>query len=255
MKRDIIQIDREKCIGCALCTTACAEGALVMDAENKAVLAKEIYCDGLGACLDVCPAGALTIVRREADAFDEEAVIANGGAPPKRAAHHGHAGCPGQAVRSFASQSSQSPSTPSPAGASTPASFTAGLSPGVTPSELGQWPIQLHLISPNAPYFEGCDLLIAADCTAFALGSFHPELLKGRKLAIACPKLDDGAGYLGKLTELIRSNTVYSITAAIMEVPCCRGLKKLVEEAVAASGKSIAVRTVVVGISGELSQG
>jgi ferredoxin len=260
MKRNIIEIDREACTGCALCTTACAEGALVMDKENKAVLAKKIFCDGLGACLDVCPSGALKIIEREANAFDEEAVIAHSGTPPARHAaqaqseahaSHGHAGCPGSALRSFDPQSSRAPATPSSASASAPGAGPA--KPCLTASELAQWPIQLHLISPNAPYFEGCDLLIAADCTAFALGSFHQGLLKGNKLAIACPKLDDAQGYREKLTELVRSNTVYSITVAIMEVPCCRGLKKLVEEAVAASGKNIAVRTVVVGIDGGLS--
>jgi Fe-S-cluster-containing hydrogenase component 2 len=264
MKRNIIEIDRETCTGCALCTTACAEGALVMDKENKAVLAKEIFCDGLGACLDVCPSGALKIIEREAPAFDEAAATAQAGKPivqPQPPAHE-HSGCPGSALRSFVPQAGRAPGAPlaSPvqkAQAQAEPCLTAEPSlaaePCLTASELAQWPIQLHLISPNAPYFEGCDLLIAADCTAFALGSFHQGLLKGKKLAIACPKLDDAQGYREKLTELIRENTVYSITAAIMEVPCCRGLKKLVEEAVAASGKNIAVRTVVVGIDGGLS--
>jgi ferredoxin len=261
MKRKIIQIDREKCTGCALCTTACAEGALVMDDQNKAVLAKEIFCDGLGACLDVCPTGALTIIERDADAFNEEAVIAHGGTPPAFVGNpparqaespgpqHSHPGCPGSALRSFAPQSARSAPSPS----ASPRLSSPSSSPTSLSSELAQWPIQLHLVSPNAPYFQGCDLLVAADCCAFALGSFHQDLLKGKKLAIACPKLDDSSGYLEKLTELIRSNTVYSITVAIMEVPCCRGLKKLVEEAVAASGKSIAVKTVVVGIAGGIA--
>lgn len=258
MKRNIIQIDRDKCSGCARCTTACAEGALVMDEANKAVLAKEIFCDGLGACLDVCPSGALTIVEREAEAFDEDAVIAHGGTPPApnaapgpRQGQHGHPGCPGSALRSFSPQASRAPAGPGLAPLARPAP-APGPAPdtGPAPSELGQWPIQLHLVSPNAPYFQGCDLLVAADCSAFALGSFHRDLLQGKKLAIACPKLDDARGYLEKLAELVRSNTVYSITVAIMEVPCCRGLKKLVEDAVAASGKSIAVKTVVVGIDG-----
>ena len=118
------------------------------------------------------------------------------------------------------------------------------------PSELGQWPIQLHLVSPSAPYFHGCDLLVAADCTAYALGSFHADLLKGKALVIACPKLDDTAGYVDKLAELIAHNTIYSLTAAIMEVPCCSGLSRIVSEAIEKSGKSIAVRTMVIGTDG-----
>ena len=118
-------------------------------------------------------------------------------------------------------------------------------------SELGQWPIQLHLVSPAAPYFRQCDLLVAADCIAFALGSFHSELLRGKALVIACPKLDQSEGYVEKLAELIKGNTVYSITVAIMEVPCCSGLSRIVAEAVESSGKSIAVKTVVVGIQGQ----
>jgi hypothetical protein len=118
------------------------------------------------------------------------------------------------------------------------------------PSELGQWPIQLHLVAPSAPYFRECDLLIAADCTAFALGAFHAELLRGKSLAIACPKLDRTEGYVEKLAQLIAGNTIYSITVAIMEVPCCSGLSRIVAEAVERSGKNIAVKTVVVGIDG-----
>jgi ferredoxin len=247
MKRKIIEIDRDLCNGCAQCTTACAEGALVMDGENKAVLAKEIFCDGLGACLSVCPTGALTVIEREAEAFDEAAVEAHVGhaSHAGHVAHGGQQGCPGQAMRSFA-----------PAAARQVSAVRQVSAPGAhagTASELAQWPVQLHLISPQAPYFNECDLLIAADCTAFALGSFHADLLRGKRLAIACPKLDDSGGYLEKLAELIRSNTIYSITVAIMEVPCCRGLKQLVTEAVRLSGKNIAVKTVVVGISGGIA--
>jgi hypothetical protein len=119
-------------------------------------------------------------------------------------------------------------------------------------SELSQWPIQLHLVSPLAPYFNECDLLIAADCTAFALGSFHPELLKGKKLAIACPKLDETQGYIEKIAEILKNNTVYSLTVAIMQVPCCSGLYQMVVKAVELSGKSIAIKKVVIGIEGEI---
>ena len=217
MKRKVIEIDRALCNGCGECTTACAEGALVLDTEGKAVLVRDIYCDGLGACLDVCPTGALQIIEREAEAFDEAAV---------------HQGCPGSRAQTLA-----------------PAAVRPQTNPGETPSELGQWPIQLHLVSSVAPYFHECDLLIAADCTAFALGSFHADLLRGKALVIACPKLDRTDGYVEKLAELIGGNTVYSVTVAIMEVPCCSGLSRIVAEAVARSGKNLAVKTVVVPIS------
>jgi len=227
MKRDVIEIDRALCNGCGLCTTACAEGALALDAEGKAVLVHDIYCDGLGACLDVCPTGALTIVAREAEAFDEAAVALRTSLPGPGPGH----GCPGSRAQSFA-----------------PVRPGVPKAPGGSPSELGQWPIQLHLVSPAAPFFQDCDLLIAADCTAFALGSFHADLLRGKALVIACPKLDQTDGYVHKLAQLIAGNTVYSITVAIMEVPCCSGLSRIVAEAVARSGKNLAIKTVVVPI-------
>ena len=126
----------------------------------------------------------------------------------------------------------------------------AGAYAAPSSSELGQWPIQLHLVSPAAPYFHECDLLVAADCTAFALGSFHSDLLRGKALVIACPKLDNTEGYVEKLAELIRSNTIYSLTVAIMEVPCCSGLSRIALEAIERSGKNIAVKTVVIGLDG-----
>jgi len=268
-KRPIIEINRELCNGCGLCTTACAEGALVLDGENKAVLVREIFCDGLGACLDVCPTGALKVVERESEAYDpaltevhvrglrgEEAAARVHGAAGQGSerGHHGqaggmpvHSGCPGSLARTLSRPAApvQTGSDPSRGGGAVPAS--------PAPSELTQWPIQLHLVSPQAPYFNECDLLIAADCTAFSLGTFHPELLRGKKLVIACPKLDDTAGYVEKLAELLRINTVYSVTTAIMEVPCCSGLRRIVEEAVSRSGKNIAVRTRVVAMDGSLS--
>ena len=174
--RKIIEIDRDLCNGCGLCTTACAEGALALDDEGKAVLVRELYCDGMGVCLNVCPTGALTIVERESDEYDAEAAREHVTTHARRRSGRGtcHRG-------------------PRGAGAATPA-----------PSELTQWPIQLHLISPQAPYFKGADLLVAADCTAFTRGSFHADLLKGRKLVVACPKLDDVGPYVEKLAELIR---------------------------------------------------
>jgi NAD-dependent dihydropyrimidine dehydrogenase PreA subunit len=262
MKRKIIEIDRKLCDGCGQCTTACAEGALELDGEGKAVLVRDIYCDGLGACLDVCPTGALKVVEKDASAYDEDATASHVEATRGREAVAGvhrtgrviaspaarpgparHSGCPGSMARSF----TPTGGAPSPRG-----QVPAAAAPSSrAPSELGHWPIQLHLVSPAAPYFRECDLLVAADCTAFALGSFHQDLLRGKALVIACPKLDRVEGYVEKLAELIASNTVYSITVAIMEVPCCSGLRRIVEEAIERSGKSIAARIVVVGMDGQ----
>jgi len=254
-KRKIIEINRDLCDGCGLCTTACAEGALELDAENKAVLAKEIYCDGLGACLDVCPTGALKIVERESSDYDAQAaykhVLKTRG---KEAAAHVHGvgkdhgqhhkaaaplacGCPGSLAREI---------KPASAGARDGRTVSGA-------SELGQWPIQLHLVSPLAPYFKESDLLVAADCTAFSLGSFHPDLLKGRKLVIACPKLDETTGYVEKLAELIRLNDLKSLTVAVMSVPCCSGLHRMVERAVEESGVEIPIRRIVIGIDGQIA--
>lgn len=247
-KRRIIEIERGKCDGCGLCTTACAEGALELDAENKAVLVREIFCDGLGACLDVCPTGALKVVERESDEYDPRAafshVLETRGAEAASRVHGagggharaGHSGCPGSLAREI-------PCAPEPEAGT----VVSGK------SRLTQWPIQLHLISPLAPYFEGSDLLVAADCTAFALGGFHDGLLKGKKLVIACPKLDETQGYAEKLAELIRRNRLASLTVAIMTVPCCSGLERLVRQAVALSGETVEVKKVVVGIDGRVA--
>jgi len=258
-KRKVIEIDRDKCDGCGLCTTACAEGALELDAENKAVLVREIFCDGLGACLDVCPTGALEVVERESDEYDAGAaydhVLKTRGAEAAKQvhgasdthglarsgraghAHAGHGGCPGSLAREI-------PREPEDEG---PRAAAAK-------SRLSQWPIQLHLISPLAPYFEGADLLVAADCTAFALGGFHEDLLKGKKLVIACPKLDETGGYVEKLADLIKKNGLKSLTVAIMTVPCCSGLERMVELAVERSGVPLQVTKVVVGIDGKIVQ-
>jgi ferredoxin len=243
-RRKIIEIDRDKCDGCGICTDACAEGALMLDEEDKAVLAKEIYCDGMGACLDVCPTGALKIVERESDEYDPKAtyqhVLETRG---KEAAHHVHGivdkplacGCPGSMAQEIKK------SAPSQEGRAVSGA-----------SELSQWPIQLHLVSPFAPYFNESDLLIAADCTAFTLGSFHQDLLKGKKLIIACPKLDDTARYIEKIAEILKNNTINSLTVATMVVPCCSGLNHIVERAVEMSGNNINIRKVVIGIDGEV---
>jgi Fe-S-cluster-containing hydrogenase component 2 len=229
------------------------EGALELDEENKAVLVREIFCDGMGACLDVCPTGALKVVERESDEYDPEAtykhVLKTRG---KEAARHVHgaepstgharksapsfpAGCPGSIAREISKEEARE-------GTKT--------APGC--SELTQWPIQLHLVSPFAPYFQNVDLLIAADCTAFSFGSFHPDLLKGKKLIIACPKLDDTTGYVEKLAELLKKNNIRSLTVAIMTVPCCSGLFHMVEEAASRSGVGLTPKKVVLGVDGKI---
>jgi len=251
-KRKFIEIDRDKCDGCGLCTTACAEGALTLDEDNKAVLLKEIYCDGMGACLDVCPAGALEIIEREGDAYSAGAAYAHVlQTKGKEAASRVHgmtgiehhkpsgagqrtypSGCPGTVACEI-------PESDSPRGRKKAISGA---------SELRQWPIQLHLVSPSAPYFESSDLLIAADCTAFALGTFHRDLLKGKKLIIACPKLDETESYSQKLAEIIKQNNPKSLTVAIMTVPCCSGLYQIMQTAVELSGIKIDLKKKLVHI-------
>ncbi len=260
-KRQIIEIDRDNCNGCGLCTEACAEGALVLDDEDKAVLAKEIYCDGMGACLDVCPTGALTIVERESEAYDTEAtyrhVLKTRG---KKAAGHVHGIHPEEETKESRVEDSAKSSIPSLA-CGCPGSMAREIKKPISPreeksisgsSELSQWPIQLHLVSPYAPYFNKSDLLLAADCTAFALGSFHQDLLRGKKLIIACPKLDDTTGYVEKMAEIIKNNAIYSLTVATMVVPCCSGLVRMVEKAVEMSGTGIDIKKIVIGIDGEI---
>jgi len=264
IKRKIIEIDRDKCDGCGLCTDACAEGALVLDEENKAVLAKEIYCDGMGACLDVCPTDALKIIERESKEYDPQATYkhvlrtrgdeaaanvhgiekddASTGKRERSPAPDFPRGCPGSMSREIQKNPAAKGNNPSASGINTQSST----------SELAQWPIQLHLVSPYAPYFNESDLLIAADCTAFALGSFHNDLLKRKKLIIACPKLDDTTGYVEKLAEILKNNTIYSLTVAIMTVPCCAGLYNIVERAVEVSGTNINIKKTVIGLDGEI---
>jgi ferredoxin len=261
-KRKIIEIDRDLCNGCGLCTTACAEGALALDEENKAVLLKEIYCDGLGACLDVCPTDALKIVERESAGYDAAAsfdhVLGTRGKEAAAKVHGAELRTRGEGHRHGEQESGPGPRVSFPGGC--PGSVareipreSVGRSNRTVSgaSELRQWPIQLHLVSPYAPYFQGKDLLIAADCTAFSLGSFHQDLLKGKRLVIACPKLDETEGYVEKLAELIRQNNPKSITVAIMTVPCCSGLYQMVEEAVERAGVDLAIQKKVIHIDGQ----
>lgn len=270
MKRNIILIDEEKCNGCGLCTKACAEGALEI-IGGKAKLVSEVYCDGLGACLGKCPEDAIRIEAREAAAFDEHAVeqrLQQQAAPPaaKPVHGHGHSGCPGSQPRSLAAPvaaaakpahgkapcgcpGSMARSFAAPEGAAT----GAGESGPPAPSELRQWPVQLHLVPVNAPYWQGADLLIAADCVPFACAGFHAQFLKDRRLIIGCPKLDDQQAYLAKLQAIFEQNDIRSITVVHMEVPCCHGLPHLVQTALKQSGKSIPYKAVEIGLRGEVT--
>ena len=255
--REIIQIDEDLCNGCGLCVSACAEGAIQL-IDGKAKLVKDEYCDGLGACLGDCPVDAIKIIHRDAPEFDEQAVevhLAKMGRAPAPHAHQHAApepqapaqeapkppahpaahtgGCPGSMMRQFAEK---------PA-----AEMTTG-----TPSALQQWPVQLHLVPPTAPYFRDADLLLAADCAAFACGDFHARFLQGHGLAIACPKLDDAQGYVEKLAAMITDGGIRSITVVMMQVPCCRGLQRLVELAFQTAGRSVPLRTVILSLEGEI---
>ncbi len=241
-KRNIVKIDREKCNGCGLCVSACAEGAIKM-IDGKAELVSDNYCDGLGACLGECPQGAITIEEREADAFDEKAVHEH--LKKEKIAMVKHetgkvpCSCPGMKVMDFSEPKIENRKD-----------RTAEIHEEA--SELRQWPVQLHLVPPNAPYWDGANLLIAADCCAFAYASFHQKLLRGRRLVIACPKLDDTEGYVEKLAEIFSNNDIKSVLVAHMEVPCCGGLLKIVQQALELSGKSIPFAAVKVGLQGNL---
>ena len=245
-RRDIVQIDEELCNGCGLCISSCAEGAIQL-IDGKARLVKDEYCDGLGACLGECPQGAITIIQRDAEAFDEHAVEEHlqrlapkpQAAPPPAPAVAHSGGCPGSMMRQFA------------AAAPAPAQHAPGKGESM-PSALQQWPVQLHLVSPTAPYFRNADLLLSADCAAFALGGFHGELLANHALAIACPKLDNAQGYVEKLAAMITDGGIRSITIAMMQVPCCRGLDQFVAMAKELAGIDIPVYRVIVGIEGGL---
>lgn len=269
MQRQIIRIDESKCDGCGICCDGCPEGALQL-IDGKARLVSEITCDGLGACVGECPQTAITVETREAAPYDERVTLdgmipkgaatlrahlkhlfehgqttyldealahlkANGIAIPEYREQVAHHGCPGSAPRSFV----RVPAVPS-------LRTTAQ-------SQLTQWPVQLHLIAPMNPVFQGADLLLAADCVAFALADFNQRWLPGKKLAIACPKLDHGQEvYLDKLTALVDEAQVNSIAVMIMEVPCCGGLLRVAQAAVARAKRKVPIQAIVVGIDGEI---
>jgi Pyruvate/2-oxoacid:ferredoxin oxidoreductase delta subunit len=273
--RSIIRIDESLCDGCGLCADACAEGAIRI-IDGVARLVSETYCDGLGACLGECPRGAIAIEEREAAAYDEEATrrhLASMGralephgrgkppghdhrhdcdcrdapgpghrgaeerpaAVPTPSRHAAHAaGCPGSRMRVMA-----------------PRTVAAEPSGGVA-SRLAQWPVQLALVPPTAPYLDGADLLIAADCVPFAYADFHRDFLEGKALVVGCPKLDDLDFYRDRLTQMLSRADVRSVTVLRMEVPCCGGIVQAAVDAARAAGKGTPVRAVTIGIGGEV---
>jgi NAD-dependent dihydropyrimidine dehydrogenase PreA subunit len=283
MVRTVIEIDEDLCNGCGNCVTGCHEGALQL-IDGKARLVGDNLCDGLGACIGECPVGAIEFVEREATAYSEREVLERilplgentvvahlkhlkdhgqkefvhegfailtekgwdaaavrakvlGSSAPLGAQGHGGGGCPGSRVVDFTPRAEPQPA----AGVRAPAA-----------SQLRQWPVQLHLVPPSAPYLQACDLLVAADCVPFAHANFHQDFLKGRVLLIGCPKLDDTAYYAEKLTQIFSLNDIRSVTVARMEVPCCGGITQAVRTAIAASGRVVPYAEAVISIEGKL---
>lgn len=256
MIRKMVKIDEEKCNGCGLCVPSCAEGAIQI-IDGKARLISDNLCDGLGACLGDCPEGAITIEERDADEFDEAAVeqhLQEIGRQPQHqhqaaAAHAG--GCPSASVQSFAAPAGGGCPSARMMNFAKPAEAEVAPAAGPRPSRLAQWPVQLHLVPPTAPFFQNADVLLAADCAPFAYADFQEELLKGKALAIACPKLDDTAPYVDKLTAMIVQSNIRSLTVVHMEVPCCNGLVFMARQAIEKSGRDIPFETVCIGIRGD----
>ncbi len=226
MIRKIVNIDSEKCNGCGACAAACHEGAIQMR-DGKAELIKDDYCDGLGDCLPECPTGAITIIEREASDFDKEAVAA------RMAERTPHA-CPGSMAKTISG-----------------ASHSVQEAPQASVSRLMQWPVQIKLVPTNAPYFEGANLLVAADCTAYAYAGFHEKFMRNHVTLVGCPKLDS-VDYSEKLTEIIKNNNIKSLTVVRMEVPCCGGLEYAAVTALKQSGKFIPWRVVTISVNGEI---
>ena len=231
--RKIIQIDESLCDGCGQCMIACAEAAIEL-VDGKARVIADRYCDGLGACLGECPQGALTIIEREAEEFDEKAVHERvqeqqQWQEAEKLSHQ----CPSAQTRQFASRGP---------------SVSAQTSP--SQSQLSTWPVQLRLVAPDAPFLQGADLLVAADCTPFAYPDVHRDFFKGRVVLCGCPKLDDQEQYVQKFTEIFKRNAIKGVTVLVMEVPCCGGMPVIIQKAMQAAGRNVPVETVVVGIEG-----
>ncbi|MFW6132807.1 MAG: ATP-binding protein [Planctomycetota bacterium] len=267
--RDIVRIDEDKCDGCGLCVPSCAEGAIQV-IDGKARLRADNLCDGLGACLGTCPQGAITIEQRPAEAFDEKAVA--GSASAAADGDDAERQALGRADAQSEAAAADREDVADEAGSDAPADLPCGCpgtmlrtldrddEPGAADesadaptggrSRLGQWPVQLSLLPPTGDIWDGADVLLAADCAAYAVGDFHDRFLGGRTLAIACPKLDEVAEYNSKLRRIVADNDVRSVTVVRMEVPCCGGLETLAREAIEASGRNVPLNVVIVGVDG-----
>jgi ferredoxin len=253
--RKIIEINEERCDGCGQCAQACAEGAIEI-IDGKAKLVSEIYCDGLGACIGDCPQDAIRMVERPAAPFDSKAVLEHhleqdrkakeeektGQQPPRPMSP---CGCPGSAARKIERENSC---------CNKEQKYNEDIQQNEQPSMLGNWPVQLRLVPVHAPYFQGAKVLIAGDCTPFAYRNFHERFMDNRTVLIGCPKLDDPDLYRQKLAQLFREQEIDSIEVVIMEVPCCRGLAHIVEEAIKESGKSYTVKVCTVSVGGEVEE-
>jgi len=233
--RKIIRIDEEKCNGCGACIPKCAEGALQI-IDGKAKLISEKYCDGLGACLGECPQGAITIEERAAEEFDEEAANLHL-VGKKHTMEELPCGCPSATVTQFERQETTE---------------IAPIEATNQQSMLSHWPVQLTLVPPTAPFLQGTDLLLAADCVPFTYAGFHQDFIKDHTVLVACPKLDDFESHLKKLTDILNHSSAKSLTVVHMEVPCCAGLTYMVKQAMQSAGKDIPLKEVTMSIKGDL---
>ncbi len=286
-KREIITIDEEKCNGCGSCVPGCPEGALQI-IDDKARLISDLFCDGLGACMGDCPEDAISVIEREAEPYDEvrvmENIVKQGEntikAHLEHLKNHGETGFLKQATDYLEENGFENPlekevEADQAAGAEANedklpcgcqgskvmdlrdddrADADSGDNGVKQKTELRQWPVQIHLVPVNAPYFDNADLLIAADCVPFAYANFHRDLLKGKILLVGCPKLDDAGFYKDKITEILKENNIKSVTIAHMEVPCCFGLVKLVNDALADAGKDIPLDDIMIKVNGEIRE-
>jgi len=231
--RNIVKIDEEKCNGCGQCVNACAEGAIEI-IDGKAKLVSEVYCDGLGACIGHCSQDAITVEQREVSEFDEEATKAHL-AEKKSLQQQPDFVCPGMMAKELRRKASNTETAQAE-----------------VPSQLSHWPVQLKLVSPQAPYFANADLLLVADCVPFAMGDFHNKFLKGRSIVVGCPKLDDARFYIEKLAEIIKINELNGLTVIHMEVPCCSGLRYIAQKVIAGSGVKLSFEDVTIDLRGNV---
>jgi len=274
--RKIIQIDEELCTGCGNCIVDCAEAALEI-IDGKAKVVNDLFCDGLGACIQGCPTGALEIIEREAAEFNEEAVEKRLESLKSKeeaeleqvkqiVAEHSHqCGCQSsqtmvfeeqndlEQVKEIKAENSHQCGCPSSQTMVLDEPTVQNEATGKITSTLRQWPVQMHLINPNAPYYQGADVLISADCVGFSYGDFHRDFLKSKSIAIACPKLDQGKEvYIEKIKTLIDSAKINTLTVVIMEVPCCSGLLALAQEGAKRASRKVPIKYVVIGVQGDI---